>query len=82
LLACQPIFAQSVARITEGPVFDTKGHQIAYAYPDGTIDTYAYDDLGRMKNYTDRKGAITTFTYTQNGSMTVFHSDGSTEVRK
>lgn len=72
------VFGQNSNAISEGPVYDRAGRMAEYRYPDGTQESYAYDDAWRMIRFTDRAGGVTTFVYTKNGSMTTTMPDGTT----
>jgi YD repeat-containing protein len=78
LLITTSVFGQNINPISDGPVYDPKGLMIEYHYPDGTQESYAYDDALRMIRFTDRAGGVTTFVYTRNGSMTTIMPDGTT----
>ena len=71
-------FGQNLTAASEGPVYDPKGRLIEYHYPDGTQESYAYDDAWRMTRFTDRAGGVTTFVYTKSGSMKTTMPDGTT----
>ena len=72
-------FAQERAPQSEGPVLDSAGRLVAYVFPDGTREQYAYDSLWRMTRFVDRQGGVTTFVYNADGSMATVHPDGSTD---
>jgi YD repeat-containing protein len=67
------IFAQNAPSSPFGPVYDPQGHLVAYVYPDGQKETYAYDDQWRMISFRDRNGKFTAYSYARDGSMTVSH---------
>jgi YD repeat-containing protein len=64
------LHGQSAAGPT-GPMYDSVGHKIAYIYPDGKKETYAYDSQWRMIRFRDRAGKLSIFSYAPDGSLTV-----------
>lgn len=52
-------------------IYDPEGHLIAYLYPDGKRDTYAYDSSWRLVQFTSRDGAVTQYRYGADGTMEV-----------
>lgn len=58
-----------VAPAPSGPVYDSVGHMVAYVYPDGKKETYAYDSQWRMMRFRDRDEKLTTFSYGPDGSL-------------
>ena len=58
------------ASAPSGPVYDSVGHKVAYVYPDGKKETYAYDSQWRMIRFRSRDERLTTFNYAPDGSLT------------
>jgi YD repeat-containing protein len=75
------VCGQDSSRAPIGPQYDANGRLIAYAYPDGTSDSYVYDSSWRLTKYTDRDGKISVFVYNADGSMTFVNPDGSIAPR-
>jgi YD repeat-containing protein len=71
IVTATSLFGQAAPSNPAGPVYDPSGHLIAYVYPDGKKETYAYDSQWRMIKFRDRGGKLSTFSYAPDGSLTV-----------
>ena len=61
LFLSSSLFGQVISSLTEGPVYNRDGQQIAYKYADGTRESYAYDSTGSLVSFVDRAGHVTQF---------------------